>query len=142
MRFPLGACCTRDEGRPHGVGLQGLNPNYRLRLRSNDRQNGGAHWTFQSAGSAETLASICLADGLTGFAALDLTYSHKGYGITLLTMLYTGIPGKNGVPYDFDNNAPEHNTYPEWVRDGEKGTGMFYAGGNLGNQSVAALPPG
>jgi hypothetical protein len=32
LRFSFGACCTRDEGRPLGVGLQGLIPNRRLRL--------------------------------------------------------------------------------------------------------------
>ena len=31
----FGACCTRDEGRPLGVGLQGLIPNRRLRLWPN-----------------------------------------------------------------------------------------------------------
>jgi hypothetical protein len=30
-------CCTRDEGRPLGLGLQGQGPNHRERRRSNDR---------------------------------------------------------------------------------------------------------
>jgi hypothetical protein len=29
-------CCTRDEGRPLGFGLQGQNPNCRKRRQSND----------------------------------------------------------------------------------------------------------
>jgi hypothetical protein len=30
-------CCTRDEGRPLGLGLQGLGPNHQERRRFNDR---------------------------------------------------------------------------------------------------------
>jgi hypothetical protein len=30
-------CCTRDEGRPLGLGLQGRSPNHRQRRRSHDR---------------------------------------------------------------------------------------------------------
>ena len=29
--------CTRDEGRPLGLGLQGLGPNHRMLLQSNGR---------------------------------------------------------------------------------------------------------
>ena len=30
-------CCTRDEGRPLGLGRQGQGPNHQERRRSNDR---------------------------------------------------------------------------------------------------------
>src|ERR1700730_3607136 len=41
-------CCTHDEGRPLGLGLQGRGPNYRERRRSKDRGR-ERHWKRREA---------------------------------------------------------------------------------------------
>ena len=51
----LQLCCTRDEGRPLGLGLQGQSPNHRKRRRSNGRgrERDGKGGTYPSGVSWE-----------------------------------------------------------------------------------------